>query len=120
MIWLLHCRSAFFQCGIYLKKVDLAISLMRLDLFLKASRLVPRRSLAQEFCSAGLIEVNGSSAKSSKEVKLGDEVTIKRRNRITRIAVAAIPSGKQVAKSAASELYRVISDESNPASDPLS
>jgi ribosome-associated heat shock protein Hsp15 len=93
---------------------------VRLDLFLKTSRLVPRRSLAQEFCDAGLIEVNGSSAKSSKEVKLGDEVTIKRRNRITKIAVVAIPASKQVAKSAASELYRMISDESNPASDPLS
>ena len=93
---------------------------MRLDLFLKTSRLVPRRSLAQEFCDAGLIEVNGTPAKSSKEVKVGDEVTISRRSRVTKITVAAIPAGKQVAKSAASGLYRVISDESNPASDPLS
>ena len=52
---------------------ELRLSRMRLDLFLKVSRLVPRRSLAQEFCDAGVVSVNGASAKSSKEVKAGDE-----------------------------------------------
>lgn len=84
---------------------------MRLDLYLKASRLVPRRSVAQEFCDRGLVEVNESAAKSSKEVKVGDEVAIRRRNRLTKIEITEIPASKQVAKSAATELYRVISDE---------
>lgn len=84
---------------------------MRLDMFLKVSRLVPRRSVAQEFCDRGLVEVNGSTAKSSKEVKVGDEVTIRRRNRVTRIEISEVPTSKQVAKSSASELYRVVSDE---------
>ena len=80
-------------------------------MFLKTSRLVPRRSLAQEFCDRGLVEVNGTAAKSSKEVKPGDEVTIRRRNRITKIEVVEVPSTKQVAKASAADLYRVVSDE---------
>jgi len=93
--------------------------LVRLDLFLKTSRLIPRRTLAQEFCDAGRVKVNGQSAKSSKEVKPGDEVTIKRRSRMTKIAITFIPSTKQVAKAAASDLYQVISDEVIPTQDPL-
>jgi len=50
---------------------------MRLDLFLKSSRLIQRRTLAQEFCDAGLISVNGTAAKSSKDIQAGDEITIK-------------------------------------------
>lgn len=92
---------------------------MRLDLFLKISRLVPRRSLAQEFCDAGLISVNGSTAKSSKEVKVGDEVEIKRRHRHTRIVVEQIPATKQISKGSAGDLYRLIED-TVVADDPLS
>ena len=84
---------------------------MRLDVFLKISRLIPRRSLAQEFCDAGLIEVNGSKAKSSKEMKVGDEVKINRRNRKTVIRVDSLPDKKQLAKDLASGLYSVISEE---------
>lgn len=83
---------------------------MRLDLFLKTSRLIVRRSLAQEFCDAGAVLVNGAAAKSSKEVKEGDEITIKRRNRLTKVEVAAIPAKKQVSKADADDLYRVIEE----------
>jgi ribosomal 50S subunit-recycling heat shock protein len=91
---------------------------MRLDMFLKSSRLVPRRSLAQEFCDARLIEVNGLTAKPSKEIGPGDKITIRRRSRITTVEVAALPAGKQVAKNAVAELYRMISDETLSV-DPL-
>jgi ribosomal 50S subunit-recycling heat shock protein len=84
---------------------------MRLDLFLKVSRLIPRRSLAQEFCDAGLIKVNGLTAKSSKEVKPGDEIEIKRRNRLTKIRVLEIPARKQVARQQAADIYEIISEE---------
>ena len=83
---------------------------MRLDQFLKISRLVPRRSLAQEFCDAGLISVNGSRAKSSKEVKPGDEIEITRRLRRTKIRITGIPASKQVAKSSAAGLYELIAE----------
>ena len=85
---------------------------MRLDLFLKISRLVLRRSLAQELCDAGRISVNGAVAKSSKEVKAGDSIEIRRRERLTNVVVNSIPATKQVAKQSAGELYRLVSDES--------
>jgi len=84
---------------------------MRLDVFLKASRLIPRRSLAQEFCDAGLVKVNGVTAKSSKEIKINDEIRIKRRNRDTTLLVVQVPDKKQVSKTGAGDLYRILADE---------
>ena len=84
---------------------------MRLDLFLKTSRLIPRRSLAQEFCDAGKIRVNGTKAKSSKEIKAGDEIEIRRRSRLTRLKVLEIPSQKQVSKQSAANLFEVLNEE---------
>ncbi len=84
---------------------------MRLDLFLKASRLILRRSLAQKFCDANLVSVNDSVAKSSREIKSGDEIEIKRHNRLTRIKVLQVPDKKQVSKTDAPNLYEIISDE---------
>ena len=83
---------------------------MRLDLFLKISRLVLRRSVAQEFCDAGSIFVNGSRAKASKEIKAGDKIEIKRRTRHTSVEVVQLPAGKQVSKVGAGELYRMLED----------
>lgn len=80
-------------------------------MFLKTSRLIPRRTLAQEFCDAGKIRVNGAKAKSSKEVKTGDELEIRRRNRITRLKVLEIPAQKQVSKQVAPTLFEVLSEE---------
>ena len=80
---------------------------MRLDVFLKMSRLVPRRSVAQQFCDAGLISVNGTVAKSSKEVKAGDELEIRRRDKQLRVQIKDVPAGKQIAKNAAGDLYEV-------------
>src|SRR5688500_9549948 len=84
---------------------------MRLDLFLKASRLIVRRSLAQKFCDANLVKVNDAAAKSSREIKTGDEIEIKRHNRLTRIKVLQVPDKKQVSKTDAPNLYEIISDE---------
>ena len=81
---------------------------MRLDLFLKTSRLIPRRSLAQEFCDAGLIKINGAKAKSSKEVKAGDELEIKRRDRLTQIKILEVPAAKQISKHSAADLFEIL------------
>jgi ribosomal 50S subunit-recycling heat shock protein len=83
---------------------------MRLDIFLKISRLVPRRTVAQELCDAGLVSVNGGIAKSSKELKSGDLIDVKRRNRLTKIEVLEIPSSKQVSKNEAGKLYRLLDE----------
>lgn len=86
------------------------ISDMRLDIFLKLSRLISRRSLAQNFCDAGLISVNSVVAKSSKEVKPGDTIEIRRRNKVTKIQVETAPAKKQVSKEESATLFRVISE----------
>ncbi len=85
---------------------------MRLDLFLKISRLIPRRSLAQEFCDAGRITVNGMPAKSSKEIKPGDEIQINRRERSTKVTVAQLPTTKQISKTLSSDLYQMVEETS--------
>lgn len=84
---------------------------MRLDLFLKASRLIVRRTLAQEFCDAGKVKVNDAKAKSSRQVKTGDKIEIKRHNRLLKVRVLQVPDKKQVSKQDAANLYEILSDE---------
>ena len=84
---------------------------MRLDLFLKLSRLVPRRTLAQQMCEAGAVKLNGSPAKSAHLARPGDEIVIRQRGRLSTIRVLDVPS-KQVSKSAALSLYEIVGVES--------
>ncbi len=84
---------------------------MRLDLFLKTSRLILRRSLAQEFCDAGLIKINNLPAKSAREVKPTDEIEINRHNCLTRVKVLQVPDKKQVSRADAANLYEIVSEE---------
>jgi ribosomal 50S subunit-recycling heat shock protein len=81
---------------------------MRLDLFLKGSRLCLRRTVAQKMCEAGLVLVNGGVAKSASTVKPGDELSMRRRERVTRMRILALPATRQISKSDASSLYEVI------------
>jgi ribosomal 50S subunit-recycling heat shock protein len=83
---------------------------MRLDLFLRASRLVLRRTVAQELCEAGAVLVNGAAARASRAVREGDEITIKRRGRLLTVRVLTIPRAKQVSRGDAPSLYEAISD----------
>lgn len=83
---------------------------MRLDLFLKASRLVLRRSVAQQFCEAGRIRVSGRPAKSSKEIGPGDEIEVRRDNRILTVKVLELPAAKQVSKNESASLVETVSD----------
>ncbi|HLG13022.1 MAG TPA: S4 domain-containing protein [Blastocatellia bacterium] len=84
---------------------------MRLDIFLKQSRLVPRRTLAQELCEAGKVKVNGRRAKSAGEVRKGDLLEIRERWRITTVRVLEVPE-KPPSKREASSLYATICVES--------
>jgi ribosomal 50S subunit-recycling heat shock protein len=81
---------------------------MRIDLFLKLSRLVPKRTLAQELCDAGLVTINGVPAKPGKEVKTGDLIVVTRRNHNVEAEVLAVPDKRQVSKADSSGLYRVV------------
>lgn len=82
---------------------------MRLDLFLKSSRLCLRRTLAQKMCEAGLVLVNGRVAKPAATVKAGDELSLRRGERITKVRVLAVPSARQTSRSDATSLYKIIS-----------
>jgi ribosomal 50S subunit-recycling heat shock protein len=84
---------------------------MRLDQFLRASRLVVRRTVAQELCEAGAVEVNGATARSSRAVRIGDEITVRRRERVLTARVAALPDSRNVSKSQSATLYEMIRDE---------
>jgi ribosomal 50S subunit-recycling heat shock protein len=83
---------------------------MRLDLFLKASRLVARRTVAQALCDAGLVSVNGAPAKSSRAVRVRDEISLRRRNHLLTVSVINLPTTRQTSRSDASSLYEILSD----------
>jgi ribosomal 50S subunit-recycling heat shock protein len=85
---------------------------MRVDLFLKASRLCPGRTLAQRICEAGRVSINGSSVRSSHAVKPGDEILLHSRTKITRIRVLSVPDTRQTSRKEAGGLYEVLSEES--------
>lgn len=84
---------------------------MRLDLFLKLSRLVPRRTVAQQMCEAGAVRLNQAPAKSAREVRVGDEIAIRQRGRITTVRVVEVPL-KPPPKAQAAMLYETIGVES--------
>ncbi len=80
---------------------------MRLDKFLKVSRLIKRRTVANAVSEMGRIFVNGNPAKPAKQLKIGDIVEIEYSNRVEKIEVLIIPSGNVSIQEAAS-LYKVI------------
>ena len=79
---------------------------MRLDKYLKVSRLIKRRTVANEACDAGRVEVNGKIARASYDVKPGDQITIHFGARSLRVEVLAV--AEAVAKSDAAALYREV------------
>ena len=64
---------------------------LRLDLFLKMSRLIRRRSLAKEICDAGCVQINGRVAKAGALVQVDDVLTMDIRDRLLRVRVLRIP-----------------------------
>jgi ribosomal 50S subunit-recycling heat shock protein len=90
---------------------------MRLDLFLKASRLCPRRSVAQKLCDAGLISLNGMRAKSAHPVKPGDEITVRKRDKTSTLRVLSLPQRSQPSRNEASELYQILNERVDPEQD---
>jgi len=85
---------------------------VRLDVFLKASRLCSRRTLAQKLCDAARVSINGSTAKSSRAVKAGDEILIRRQHKLTTVRVLSVPTARQTSRKEANTLYEVLSEES--------
>lgn len=79
---------------------------MRLDKYLKVSRIIKRRTVANEACDAGRVTINGKVAKAGTEVKEGDIIEIKFGNNTTKIQVTAIKETTK--KDEASDMFKSI------------
>ncbi len=79
---------------------------MRLDKYLKVSRLIKRRTIANEACDAGRVLVNGKIARASYDVKCGDILELQLGMRTVKAEVLAVT--EHVNRDTASELYRLI------------
>jgi ribosomal 50S subunit-recycling heat shock protein len=82
---------------------------MRLDKFLKVSRLIKRRTLAKEVSDQGRIEINGITAKASTNVKVGDILTIRFGQRIVTAKIERLQETSK--KEEAAEMYSIMKDE---------
>lgn len=81
---------------------------MRLDKFLKVSRLIKRRTVANDACDSERISVNGKAAKASYDVKLGDKITVAFGNKSVTVRVLEIKDTTK--KSEATGMYEVLSE----------
>lgn len=79
---------------------------MRLDKYLKVSRLIKRRTVANEACDNGHISVNGNVAKASYDVKVGDVIEIHFGTRTLKVQVEDV--SEHVSKDSASGMYKEI------------
>ena len=79
---------------------------MRLDKYLKVSRLIKRRTVANEACDNGLVTVNDKPARASYEVKEGDRISLRFGARIINVEVLSVQ--ETVRQSEAAALYRQI------------
>ena len=79
---------------------------MRLDKYLKVSRLIKRRTVANEACDTGRVEVNGRIARASHEVKAGDQITIRFGERALSVEVVSVQ--ENAGKAEASMMYKEV------------
>ncbi|MDY4139310.1 MAG: RNA-binding S4 domain-containing protein [Aristaeellaceae bacterium] len=88
---------------------------MRLDKFLKVSRIIKRRTVANEACAGGRVSLNGKVCKPGAEVKPGDIMTIRFGDRYGKYEILAV--AETVRKDGASELYRILSEDEGVAAE---
>ncbi len=79
---------------------------MRLDKYLKVSRLIKRRTVANEACDAGRVKIGDKVARASAEVKPGDVITISFGNKETKVRVLSVTDA--VRKEEAAEMFEYI------------
>jgi len=83
---------------------------MRLDKFLKVSRIIKRRPIAKAVCDGGRVWVNDHPAKAGKELHEGDVLRIDLKSKILTCQILSIPTGN-IRAAEASSLYKIISEE---------
>lgn len=79
---------------------------MRLDKYLKVSRIIKRRTIANEACDAGRVLANGKPARASYDVKVGDILELQLGSRVMKVEVTAV--NEYAKKEEAGKLYQVI------------
>ena len=84
---------------------------MRIDKFLKVSRILKRRTLAQQACEKGKVIINGKEVKPAKQIKIGDEVELQFTGGAVKFRILNIK--ETVKKDEAATLYEIISEDGN-------
>ena len=82
---------------------------MRLDKYLKVSRIIKRRTVAKEACDGGRVSINGRPAKAGSEVKAGDRLSIRFGNRVGLYEITDV--SEVVRKENAAGMYRVLEED---------
>ncbi|EGW40005.1 RNA-binding S4 domain-containing protein [Desulfosporosinus sp. OT] len=82
---------------------------MRIDKYLKVSRLIKRRTVAKDVCDGEKIKINGRIVKPSAEIKVGDRVILEMGNHVIEVQVLATPNS--IRANEAQTLYELIRDE---------
>ena len=93
------------ECTMVIIK-DKEVVNMRLDKYLKVSRLIKRRTVANEACDNGRVMINDRVAKASSEVKAGDTITISFGNKEVKVEVLSV--AETVKKEEAAELFKYL------------
>ena len=88
---------------------------MRLDKYLKVSRIIKRRTVANEACAGGRVTLNGKVAKPGADVKPGDLITIRFGEHLGQYEILSV--AETVRKDQAASMYRVISEDEAVASE---
>ena len=88
---------------------------MRLDKYLKVSRIIKRRTVANEACSGGRVTLNGKVCKPGAEVKAGDIMTIRFGDKLGRYEILSVQ--ETVRKENAAAMYRVLEEDAAVASE---
>ena len=88
---------------------------MRLDKYLKVSRIIKRRTVANEACSGGRVTLNGKVAKPGADVKVGDQMTIRFGDRYGKYEILSV--AEVVRKDAAADMYRILSEDEGVAAE---
>ena len=84
---------------------------MRLDSYLKTTRLIPRRSSANDLCREGKVEVNGQPAKAGRTVRPGDRIRYRLPGKEVLVEITEVPLRKNVSKVDARSYYSIIKEK---------
>jgi len=82
---------------------------MRIDKYLKVSRIIKRRTVANEACAGGRVRINGKTAKPSSDISVGDRISIQFGEHIGSYEVLSVR--ENVTKEQASEMYRILEED---------